>query len=133
LAYRQVIQYEKDPPKVLGVLLMTSNQFSLLVFILLLGFGGYLSHPILPPEIGDLLLVLLIPVFVVLVIGAVIYERISWWWQMRDLRRETRRIIEARKREDKALGFPDKKRLTVEEVVEREVARSIANRKPKSK
>jgi hypothetical protein len=107
---------------------MTSNQFTLLVFILLLGFGGYLSHPILPPEIGDLLLVLLIPVFVVLVIGAVIYERISWWWQMRDLRRETRQIIEARKREDKALGFPNKKRLTVEEVIEREVARSIANR-----
>jgi len=71
---------------------MTSNQFAFLVFILLLGFGGYLSHPILPPEIGIPLLVLLILGVVVLAIGAVIYDSIKWWWQMRDFRRETRRI-----------------------------------------
>ena len=39
---------------------MTSNQFAFLVVILLLGFGGYLSHPIVPPEIGGPLVVLFI-------------------------------------------------------------------------
>src|SRR6516164_4107146 len=94
---------------VLGVLLMTSNQFAFLVFILLLGFGGYLSHPILPPEIGIPLLVLLILVVAVVAIGLVIWAKIEWWWQMRDFRRETRRIIEARECEDKALGYHKKR------------------------
>jgi hypothetical protein len=98
--------------------------------ILLLGFGGYLSHPIVSPAIGGPILVIFFVGVIVFAVVAVIWAKIEWWWQMRDFRRETRQIIEAREREDKALGYHQKPR-TTEEVIEREVARSIANRKVK--
>src|SRR5262245_8391310 len=79
---------------------MTSNQFAFLVFILLLGFGGYLSHPILPPEIGIPLLVLFILGVMVVAIGAVICDQIAWWWRFRDFRRETRKQRQEMQREE---------------------------------
>ena len=93
----------------MGVFLMTSNQFAFLVFILLLGFGGYLSHPIVPPEIGGPLVVLFILGLVVVLIGAAIYDSITSWWRNTNfyINREIRRE-EERKR---------KMYLSVEEIV----------------
>jgi hypothetical protein len=85
---------------------MTSNQFAFLVFILLLGFGGYLSHPIVPPEIGGPLVVLFILGVVVIAIGAVICDSITWWWRNtnfyinREIRRQETKEIERKRNAD---------------------------------
>ena len=75
-----VVDGWRSTQPVLGVFLMTSNQFTFLVFVLLLGFGGYLSHPIVPPEIGIPLVTLFILGVAVIAIVLMIWAKIEWWW-----------------------------------------------------
>ena len=76
---------------VLGVFLMTSNQFTFLVFILLLGFGGYLGHPLFP-ELGPAVVIIGVIAIVGIICCALIYEAITWPWRQWKFRKECRRL-----------------------------------------
>jgi len=71
---------------------MTSNQFTFLIFILLLGFGGYLSHPLFPPEAGLAVVVIGAIVIVGVLCCVGIYELITWPWREWKFRKECRRL-----------------------------------------
>jgi hypothetical protein len=71
---------------------MTSNQFTFLVFILLLGFGGYLSHPLLPSDVGFVIFIIGVIAIVGIVCCVLIWEAITWPWREWKLRKQYRRL-----------------------------------------